>query len=61
MSLHAEPIPPVPEETGRVARAALRHGNPYLKLRDELGAIYQDDAFATLFPRCGQPAEAPGS
>src|ERR687883_1443655 len=59
MSLHAEPIPPVPEETARVARAALRRGNPYLKLRDELGAIYQDEAFAALFPRRGQPAEAP--
>jgi transposase len=59
MSLHAEPIPPVPEETARVARAALRRGNPYLKVRDELGAIYQDEAFAALFPRRGQPAEAP--
>jgi transposase len=59
MSLHSEPIPPVPEETARVARAALRRGNPYLKLRDELGAIYQDEAFAALFPRRGQPAEAP--
>ena len=59
MSLHSEPIPPVPEETARVARAALCRGNPYLKLRDELGAIYQDEAFATLFPRRGQPAEAP--
>ena len=35
MSLHAEPIPPVPEETARVARAALRRGIPYLKVRDE--------------------------
>jgi transposase len=59
MSLHSEPIPPVPEETARVARAALRRGNPYLKLRDELGASYQDAVFATLFPRRGQPAEAP--
>ncbi len=31
MSLHPEPIPPVPEETVRVARAAFPKGNIYLK------------------------------
>ena len=59
MSLHPEPIGPVPEETARVARAAFRRGNVYLKLRDELGTIYTDAAFAALFPTHGQPAEAP--
>jgi hypothetical protein len=39
MALHAEPIPSVPEATARVARAAVRRGNPYLKLRHELGAM----------------------
>jgi transposase len=30
-----------------------------MKMRDELGSIYQDQMFVTLFPRRGQPAEAP--
>ena len=59
MSLRPEPIEPVPEETARVARAAFRRGNVYLKLRDELGTVYTDEAFAALFPTHGQPAEAP--
>jgi len=50
---------PVPEETARVARAAYPKGNLYLRIRDELGTIYEDPAFAHLFPNCGQPAEAP--
>jgi transposase len=59
MSLHPEPIEPVPEETARVARAAFRRGNPCLQLRDVLGSVYTDEAFADLFPRRGQSAEAP--
>lgn len=59
MSLRPESIGPVPEETARVARAAFPRGNTYLRLRDELGAVYKDEAFAALFPSRGQPAEAP--
>ena len=59
MSLHPEPIGPVPEETARVARAAFPKGNAYLRLRDELGGVYEDRAFAALSPVRGQPAEAP--
>src|ERR687894_2447509 len=59
MSLKPDPIQPVPEETTRVARAAFRKGNPLLKLRDELGAIFADADFADLFPRRGQPGLAP--
>lgn len=29
-------------------------------MRDELGELYQDQPFAELFPRRGQPAESPG-
>ena len=61
MSLHPEPIEPVPEETARVARAAFPRVNPYLRLRDTLGSIYTDADFADLFPRRGQSAEAPGA
>src|SRR5215204_4798272 len=59
MSLKPDPIQPVPEETARVARAAFRKGNPLLKLRDELGAIFADEDFADLFPKRGQPGLAP--
>ena len=31
-----------------------------MRLRDELGPLYQDDDFADLFPWRGRPAEAPG-
>ena len=59
MSMNPQEISPVPEETARVARAANPKGNVYLHLRDELGSIYQDQMFVDLFPRRGQPAEAP--
>lgn len=59
MCLKPEPIDKVPEETARVARAAYPKGNIYLQLRDAFGTIYQDEPFADLYPRRGQPAEAP--
>jgi transposase len=59
MSLKPEPIGSVPQETARIARAAFPKGNLYLRLRDELGTLYEDELFADLFPSRGQPAEAP--
>ena len=59
MALRPDPIGPVPAETARVARAAFPKGHPCLRLRDELGPIYDDDRFAALFPAHGRPAEAP--
>ncbi len=59
MSMHPQPIDPIPEETARVARAAFPKGNPYMRMRDELGIFYQDEAFATLFAVRGQAAESP--
>jgi len=46
MSLKPEPIGPVPEETTRIAHAAFPKGNLYLRLRDELGTLSQDDLLA---------------
>lgn len=60
MSLQVKPGSNVPEATARVARAAFPKGNPYLTLRDELETIYADSLFTALFPKRGQPAEAPG-
>lgn len=59
MSLKPQAIGPIPEETVRVARAAFPKGNVYIRMRDEFGSIYQDEQFVALFPRRGQPAEAP--
>jgi len=60
MSLQPQTTGPIPDETQRVARAAFPKGNVYMRMRDELGAVYTDGPFAELFPRRGQPAESPG-
>src|ERR1700681_269817 len=59
MSMQPEAIGSIPEETIRVARAACPRGNPYMIMRDQLGALYEDQSFAALFPQRGRPAEAP--
>ena len=59
MSLHPQDLPPVPDETRRVAQAAMPRGNIYMRLRDELGAIDDDHMFAPLFSPRGQPAASP--
>ena len=46
MSLKSLPIPPIPEETARVARAVFPRGNVLMQLRDTLGTIYTDEAKA---------------
>ena len=56
MSLKPVDLTPIPEETARIAKAAFPKGNIYLKLRDELGALYQDEIFSDLFPERGCPA-----
>ena len=59
MSLPITHLPEVPAETARVARKAFRKGHPWLQLRDELPDLYNDQAFADLYPATGQPAYAP--
>ncbi len=59
MLLPSQPLPPVPDDTARIARAAFRRGNPYVLLRDKLGAVFADADFADLYPKLGQPAYAP--
>lgn len=49
----------IPALTVEVARAAFPDGNGYMRLREELGTIFTDDVFEALYPRRGQPAEAP--
>jgi transposase len=59
MSLHTQPLAPIPELTSRMAHASFPKGTLAMDLRDALGAIYEDADFAQLFPRRGRAAEAP--
>jgi transposase len=59
MSVRPAPAGPVPEATAQVARAAFPKGNIYLRLRDELGTLYEDTTFAPLFAVQGPAAETP--
>src|SRR2546423_14063212 len=59
MSMYPQAWGPIPEETVRVARAACPKGTLAMRLRDALGAVYQDEQFAALYPVEGQPAYAP--
>ncbi len=59
MSLRPEVSPSIPEETVRVARASFPKSGRTMRLRDELGAVFDDTRFAGLFPVRGRPAEAP--
>ena len=56
--LRPQPLEPVPDETARVARAAFPAGNLSLRMRDALGTLYEDTAFAPLFSPQGRPAAA---
>lgn len=49
----------VPDETARVARAAFPKGNLYMEMQAELGMLYTNHQFASLFSSTGQPAEDP--
>lgn len=49
----------VPDSTARVAKAAFPKGTLCLQIYDHLGTLFQDQDLADLFPRRGQPAEAP--
>jgi len=57
--LRPEPNQNIPEETIRIAHAAFPKGNVYMQMRDELGMLYEDEAFRNMFSRLGQPAVAP--
>jgi transposase len=59
MSLPCRSLSTVPDETARVARRAFRRGNPYLRLRDALGPIFEDAAFVPLYGHAGPPATSP--
>jgi len=59
MSLKPKKISDIPEETRRIAERSFPRGNIYIQMRDELGTLYEDADFASLFPSRGQPAYSP--
>jgi transposase len=59
MSLPPASLLNVPERTTEIAHAAFPKGNRYMQMRDTLGTVYTNTAFADLYPSLGQPAEAP--
>ena len=48
----------IPEETRKLAQKIFRKGNRYLKLRDELGTIFQENDFQALYSSQGAPGES---
>jgi transposase len=59
MSLQPQAVYIVPEQTERVAHAIFPKPNPIMRMYDEFGVIFNDADFVDLFPRQGQPGEAP--
>ena len=55
-----EPLPPIPEETAKVARAITRRKkNVYVTFADEIGEGDVADDFADAYSKRGQPALNP--
>jgi transposase/IS5 family transposase len=59
MSMQPRPWPEVPEQTARMARAAVRKGNLATRIRDELGQVYDDERFTAAFGVRGRPGISP--
>ncbi len=56
MRLPRDGLQPVPVETARVAHAAVPDGNVCLRLRDEVGTLFDDELFTAVYSMEGQPA-----
>ena len=59
MSLRPAEVAPVPADTVQVAKAAFPKGCAAMRMRNELGAIYDDQMFASAYPVQGQTAHPP--
>src|SRR6267142_2577401 len=60
MSMRPVSLPGIPPATAAVARAAFPAGTLAMRLRDELGVVYQNADFVEAFARRGAPAASPG-
>ncbi len=47
--LKPESVQDIPDETKTVAQKAFPKGNTYIKLRDEVGPIFEDKLFEELY------------
>jgi transposase len=61
MSLRPREDRGIPAQTERVALAAFPNATFCIRLRDVLGPLFTDEAFAGLFCGRGRPAESPGT
>ena len=59
MSLQLRPLPEVPADTARAARAAFPRGSLAIRVRDELGEVWSDERFRGLFGVRGKPGISP--
>lgn len=60
MSMRPQQPPQVPELTVRTVRAAFPKGTLAVRMRDELGGLFEDAAFASAFGARGKPGISPG-
>ncbi len=51
----------IPTRTAEVAKKVFKKGNRYLKIRDEMGIVFENETFRHLFSHQGRAAEAPGN
>jgi transposase len=59
MSMRPRPSHAIPATTAQVARAAFPKGCLAIRIRDALGALFDDEQFAGLFAVRGRPALSP--
>src|SRR6266700_6950476 len=59
MSMQPRPWPEVPVLTAQVARAAFPGGSLAMRIRDELGAWCEDEAFSAVYGTRGAPGLSP--
>jgi transposase len=61
MSLEPRSDDRVPSLTARVVRAAFPKETLAIRIREMLGPVFDDAAFAEAFPGRGRPAVSPGA
>ena len=57
MTWRSHALPPVPETTAAMVKAAFPNGNLYVDLRTEFGTLYEAELFADLYADRGHPVE----
>jgi hypothetical protein len=60
MSMRPASFQRIPTRTVRTAWAACPNGTPAMLVRDRLDVLFQDEAFAGLYPADGRPGFSPG-